>query len=203
MRQGFFAAAAFAAGLLALSPAQAATTKTKSAGYVAPRISVVDLQAVLANSHRGQEATQALQQKAGELRNQANDLNDKRKAFKDQLDKADPKSADIPKLTKQYQDADASYQSFVQEGNQLIEQRRQELLQPIQQELITVVNQFTKANHIDILLSKGNAALSVTDAYDVTAGVIEAMDKDWAELQKAAPAPSTPAPAASTKGPSH
>lgn len=206
MRHGFFAAAAFAAGLLALSPAHAATKgHTVAAG--APKIAVVDLQEVLGKSHRGTEATQALQQKAAELRNQATDLNDKRKAMKDQLDKADAKSANYATLAKQYQDADNAYQNFVQEGNQLIEQRRQELLQPIQQELGQVLQQYTKANHIDILLTKGvPGVLSVSEAYDVTKGVTEAMDKDWDTLQKSMPAPaaaSTPVPAASTKGPSH
>jgi Skp family chaperone for outer membrane proteins len=197
MRQGFFAAAAVAAGLLALSPVQAAT---KSSSTAAPKIAVVDLQEVLAKSHRGTDATQALQQKATDLRTQATDLNDKRKAMKDQLDKADAKSTNYATLTKQYQDADAAYQNFVQEGNQLIESRRQELLGPIQQEMQKVVVQFVKDQHIDILLSKGNAALTATDAYDVTTKVIEAMDKDWNELQKSAPAaPATPAPAASTK----
>ncbi|HEY3646150.1 MAG TPA: OmpH family outer membrane protein [Gammaproteobacteria bacterium] len=207
MRQGSFAAAAFAAGLLALSPAHAATT-TKSHAVAAgvPKIAVVDLQEVLGKSHRGTEATQSLQQKAAELRNQANDLNDKRKAMKDQLDKADAKSANYQTLTKQYQDADNAYQNFVQEGNQLIEQRRQELLQPIQQELGQVLQTYTKANHIDILLTKGvPGALSVSEAYDVTKGVTDALDKDWETLQKtmpaapATPAPATPAPAATTK----
>lgn len=193
MRQDFFAAAAFAAGLIAFSPAQAATTPA------APKIAVVDVQTVLGNSHRGQEATQALQQKAQELRTQASDLNDKRKAFKDQLDKAGAKSKDHDKLLKQYTDADQAYQNFVQEGNQLIEQRRQELLQPIQQELQKVLNQFVKDNGIDILLAKG-AALTANDNYDVTAKVTEALDKDWDTLKSQS---ATPAPAASTAGPSH
>jgi Skp family chaperone for outer membrane proteins len=200
MRQGFFAVA-FAAGLLALSPVQAAT-KSSSSTAAAPKIAVLDLQEVLNKAHRGVDANQALQQKAVELRTQATDLNDKRKAMKDQLDKADAKSSNYPTLLKQYQDADTSYQSFVQEGNQLIEQRRQELLGPIQQELQKVVVQFVKDQHIDILLSKGNGALTATDAYDVTAKVTDAMDKDWDVLQKSMPAPAaapTAAPAASTK----
>ncbi len=195
MRQGFLAAAALAAGLIALSPAQAATATAPAPAM--PKIAVVDIQAVLGNSHRGLEATQALQQKAQELRTQASDLNDKRKAYKDQLDKAGAKSKDHDKLLKQYTDADQAYQNFVQEGNQLIEQRRQELLQPIQQELQKVVNQFVKDNGIDILLAKG-AALTATDAYDVTTKVTEALDKDW-DAEKAQPAPApTAAPSAAT-----
>lgn len=186
MRQGFLAAAFVAAGMSVFSPAQAAE----------PKIAVVDLQAVIANSHRGQDAKQALQAEVQKLQAQADDKNNKRKAYKDQLDKADSKSANYAKLLKQYQDSDADFQQYVNEGRQLVQQRQQELLAPIQQELQTVVGQFVKDNGIDILLSKGAGALTATDAYDVTTKVTEAMDKDWAALQKSQ---ATAAPAAATK----
>jgi outer membrane protein len=187
MRQGFLAAALVAAGMFVFSSTQAAAGS--------PKIAVVDLQQVITGSHRGQEAQAALKQEVDKLQAQAEDKNNKRKAYKDQLDKADSKSADYAKLLKQYQDADNEFQSYVGESRQLIQQRQQELLQPIQQELQNVVNRFVKDNNIDILLSKGGGALTATEAYDVTTKVTEAMDKDWAALQK-----SSPAPAASTKG---
>jgi len=199
MRQGFIAAMLGVAALVSYSPAYAAKT---AAGSEGPKIGVVDLQTVIGNSHRGQQANQALQAKVQELQAQANDKNSKRQALKDQLDKADPKSSGYVALQKQFQDADSEFTDFVQESRQLIEQRRQELLQPIQQELGKVLDQFAKDNRYDILLAKGSGALTNSDAYDVTTGVTEAMDKDWAALQKTAPAP-TPAPAASTKGPAH
>jgi len=186
MRQGFLAAALVATGMLAFSSAQAAE----------PRMAVVDLQAVIANSHRGQDAKQALQQEVQKLQAQADDKNNKRKAYKDQLDKADSKSANYQKLLKQYQDSDNDYQQYLAEGRQLVQQRQQELLAPIQQELQTVVGQFVKDNGIDILLNKGSGALTATDAYDVTTKVTEAMDKDWSALQKSQ---ATAAPAAATK----
>ena len=114
-------------------------------------------------------------------------MNDKRKAMKDQLDKADAKSANYQKLLKQYPGLRTRrYQNFVHEGRQLLQQRQQELLQPIQQELQKVVVQFVKDNHIDILLAKGSGALTATDAYDVTTEVIAAMDKDWARCRRPA-----------------
>ena len=186
MRQGFLAAALVATGMLVFSSAQAAE----------PKIAVVDLQAVIANSHRGQDAKQSLQQEVQKLQAQADDKNNKRKAYKDQLDKADSKSANYQKLLKQYQDSDNEFQQYVGESRQLIQQRQQELLAPIQQELQTVVGQFVKDNGIDILLNKGNGALTATDAYDVTTKVTEAMDKDWAALQKSQ---ATAAPAAASK----
>ncbi|HEY3859943.1 MAG TPA: OmpH family outer membrane protein [Gammaproteobacteria bacterium] len=204
MRQGFFAAAVFAAGLLALSPAQAATKSAHStATSGVPKIAVLDVQGAMTGSQRGREALAQLQQKQNDLQTQANDLNDKRKAFKDQLDKTDQKSADYQKLLKQYQDSDAQFTSFVTDSRQLLQSRQQELFAPIEQELQSVVAKYFKDNHIDILLGKNAGALMFTDTYNVTQGVIDAMDKDWAVLQKSQPAPaaasSTPAPAASTK----
>ncbi|HEY1772081.1 MAG TPA: OmpH family outer membrane protein [Gammaproteobacteria bacterium] len=206
MRQGFFAAAAFAAGLLALSPAQAASKSTHSAstGSSSPKIAVVDVQAVLKGCQRGREAFAVLTQKQSDLEAQAKDMNEKRKAYKDQLDKADQKSSDYPKLLKQFQDEDTQYSTFVNDSRQLLQQRQQELFQPIEQELQTVVTQYFKDNHIDILLGGGAGSVLVTDQYNATQGVIDAMDKDWAVIQKSQPAPAAaPAPAASTKGPSH
>jgi Skp family chaperone for outer membrane proteins len=202
MRQGFFAAAVFAAGLLALSPAQAATSKSTHSTSGSPKIAVLDVQGAMTGCQRGREALAVLQQKQNDLQTQATDLNGKRKAFKDQLDKTDQKSADYQKLLKQYQDADAQFTSFVTDSRQLLQSRQQELFAPIEQELQTVVAQYFKDNHIDILLGKNAGALMFTDAYNVTPGVIEAMDKDWAVLQKSQPAPaagSTAAPAATTK----
>ncbi|HLW74218.1 MAG TPA: OmpH family outer membrane protein [Gammaproteobacteria bacterium] len=198
MRQGFIAAMLGVAALFVFSPAYAAKSAASSDG---PKIGVVDLQAVIGNSHRGQQANQALQQKVSELQAQAKDLGDKTKALKDQLDKTDAKASNYDALKKQYDDSGAEFQDFVNESRQLIEQRRQELLQPIQQELIKVLGQFAKDNRYDILLNKDSGAIYSSDAYDATTAVTEAMDKDWAALEKANPAP-TPAPAASTKGPS-
>ncbi|HET7176073.1 MAG TPA: OmpH family outer membrane protein [Gammaproteobacteria bacterium] len=187
MRHGFLAAALVAAGLFVFSSAQAA-----SAG---PKIAVVDVQAVITNSHRGQEAKEALQSAATQYQTQAG-LDDKRKkalALKDQLDKTDSKSANYKKLLTQYQDSYGELQQGANEIQQLLQKRQQELLQPIEQELQTVIAQYVKDNGIDILLNKGASVISASDAYDVTTSVTEALDKDWAQLQK------TSAPAASTK----
>lgn len=195
MRQAFLAAAVFAAGLTALSPAQAATSSAKGTGV--PKIAVVDVQGVMQQCQRGQEALQSLKQKQNDLQAQADDLNNKRKAMKDALDKADPKATNHDQLLKQFTDADNAFQNFVGEARQLLQQRQQELFQPIQQELITVLDKYTKDNKIDILMGKGGGALMASDNFDITKSVIVAMDKDWASQPKPAPAP-TAAPSAST-----
>ncbi|MGE5625010.1 MAG: OmpH family outer membrane protein [Bacillota bacterium] len=197
MRQSFIAAMLGVAALIAYSPAYAAKTSTAAAPAAFPKIAVIDLQAVITGCQRGREAMQLLQQKQNELQAQANDRSTKLNALKDQLDKADPKSSGYAALQKQFQDGQAEFQDFVNESRQLLQQRNQEALNPIQGELQTVLNQYVKERHIDILLTKAGAPYA-SEAYDVSTDVISAMDKDWAAIQKAAPAP-TPAPAASTK----
>lgn len=201
MRQGFIAAVVFAAGLSVLSPANAATGKSHSAAAASmPKIAVVNLQDAVLHSQRGEEVAKALKQKQDDLQSQANDLADKRKALKDQLDKADAKSPNYATLQKQYSDADQAFQAYVGDARQLLQQRQAELLQPIQDELQTVVPQFVKDKHIDILLQRGAGVLTASEAYDVTADLTAALDKDWAQIQKSPPAaPATPAPAATTK----
>jgi outer membrane protein len=201
MRQGFIAAMLGVAALFAFSPAFAAKASAAPAASAFPKIAVIDVQGVIAGTQRGREAMQTLQQKQNELQGQANDKSSKIKALKDELDKTDAKASNYADLQKQYQDATSELQDFVNEGRQLLQQRNQELLAPIQNELQTVLNQYVKEHHIDVLLAKG-AAIYSSDSYDVSADVVTAMDKDWAALQKSNPAP-TPAPAASTKGPSH
>lgn len=201
MRQGFIAAMLGVAALSAFTPAYAAKASAAPAAAGFPKIAVVDVQGVIAGCQRGREALQALQQKQNELQSQANDRSSKVKALQDQLSKLDAKASNYADLQKQTQDATSELQDFVTEGRQLLQQRNQELLAPVQNELQTVLNQYVKEHHIDVLLAKG-AAIYSSDTYDVSADVVAAMDRDWAALQKANPAP-TPAPAASTKGPSH
>lgn len=176
MRYGFLAAGVLAAGLCFAVSAQAADV---------PRIGVVNLQQVVANSHRGQDAQSQLQSLAEKLRGDIKDRRQKLMVLKQQLDKADSKSADYAKLQKSYQDGISDYQQFVSANQQDLEERKQELLQPIEQELQQVLNVFAKDHHYDILLNQSAAgAIYSSDKYDVTTQVTEAMDKDWAEQQK-------------------
>ena len=174
MRYGFFVAGVLAAGLSFVTTAQAADV---------PRIGVVNLQQVIGNSHRGQDAQTQLKALAQKLSGDIKARRQKLMVLKQQLDKADKKSADYSKLEKSYQDGVSDYQQFVSANQQDLEERKQELLQPIEQELQQVLNTFAKDHHYDILMNQGAGAIYSSDKYDVTTQVTEAMDKDWAEQQ--------------------
>jgi outer membrane protein len=175
MRYGFFVAGVLAAGLSFVTTAKAADM---------PRIGVVNLQQVISNSHRGQDAQAQLKTLAKKLSGDVQDRRQKLMVLKQQLDKADNKSADYGKLEKNYQDGVSDYQQFVSANQQDLEERKQELLQPIEQELQQVLNAFAKDHHYDILLNQSAVgAIYSSDKYDVTTQVTEAMDKDWAEQQ--------------------
>jgi len=105
--------------------------------------------------------------------------------LKQQLDKADPKSSNYQQLQKNYNDSRNDLQQFVLMGRQDMEQRRQELLQPIEQDLGKVLNQYAQAHHYDIILSKDAAgAVYANGKFDVSRGVTAALDKDWPEFKK-------------------
>jgi outer membrane protein len=176
MRFGFVAAGVLAAGLLAVTTVCAAEQ---------PRIGVINLQEVIAKSQAGQQANKELQGIVKKLQAEANDKNNKLTVLKQQLDKADPKSSNYQQLQKNVNDSRNDLQQFVLMGRQDVEQRRQELLQPIEQDLGKVLNQYAQAHHYDIILGKDAAgAVYANDKYDVSRGVIAALDKDWPEFKK-------------------
>ncbi|MGH8306638.1 MAG: OmpH family outer membrane protein [Gammaproteobacteria bacterium] len=176
MRYGFIAAGVLAASVFAMTSVQAAE---------APRIGVVNLQEVIGKSKAGMDANQQLQGTMQKLQGEAKDKQQKMQVLKDQLDKADSKSAGYANLQKNYQNSQNDLQQFVMMGRQDLEQRRQELLQPIEQELTKVIDAYGKEHHYDIILSQGAGAVYAATKYDVTKGVIAALDADWAKQQKA------------------
>ncbi|MGH8282223.1 MAG: OmpH family outer membrane protein [Gammaproteobacteria bacterium] len=176
MRYGFIAAGVLAASVFAMTSVQAAEV---------PRIGVVNLQEVIGKSQAGKDANIQLQGIMQKLQGEAKDKQDKMQVLKDQFDKADSKSAGYANLQKNYQNSQSDLQQFVMMGRQDLEQRRQELLQPIEQELSKVIDAYGKEHHYDIILSQGAGAVFATTKYDVTKGVTAALDADWAKLQKA------------------
>lgn len=174
MRYGFLVAGVLATGLSFVTTTQASDM---------PRVGVVNIQQVIANSHRGQDATAKLSALSKKVNGDVRDQYNKVMVVKQQLQKADSKSADYAKLQKNFQDSAAEFQQYRDAQQQNLEERRQELVKPIEQELQQVLVTFAKDHHYDILLNQGAGALYSSDKYDVTTQVTEAMDKDWAEQQ--------------------
>lgn len=175
-RYGFIAAGVLAAGLLAMTSVQAAD---------APRIGVVNIGEVIAKSQAGQQASQSLKPVADKIQADLNDRRQKLGALKQELDKADKKSANYQTLLKNYESGIGDYQQFVAQNQQAFDANRNQLLQPIEQELGKVLQDYAKANHYDIILSEdASGAVYASDKYNVTQGVIAALDKDWAATHK-------------------
>lgn len=181
MRYRLFAAVMLAAGLAFVTAAQAADS---------PRIGVVDLQQVIGNSHRGQAANVKFNELVQQIRSEAQDRRKKLSVLEGQIKKAAPKSKEYASLQKNYQDEANSYQQFLSDSQNKLDQNKQDLLQPIEVELQKVMLAYAKDHQYDILINKNNAgALFATDKYDLTSEITEAMDKDWEEMQKTAPKP--------------
>lgn len=177
-----------AAGMLAAGLSFAAVTQAAEM----PHIAVANLQAVVANSHHGQSVGVALQNVAKALNDKINDRRSKLDVLKKQLDKADSKSAKYAGLQKNFQDEAVNFQQFAYVSQQQYDKKKQELLQPVYDELKKVMIAYAKDHGYDIILNEDNdGAVFVTDKYDVTSELIEAMDKDWTEQQKSAAKPAT------------
>ncbi len=186
MRHVLITAGLLAAGLLTITPAMAAG---------APRIGAVNLQEIINNSKPGQDAKAELQNIMQKLQSQAKDKKQKLDVLQDQFDKADAKSKGYASLKKNLQDSQNDLQQFVMMGQQDLERRRQELLGPIEAEIMKVVDAYGKAHHYDFILSQGSGALYAASDHDVTKAVIAAVDEDYAKQQKAqATKNSKPAP---------
>jgi Skp family chaperone for outer membrane proteins len=189
MRQGFIAAAFVAAGLIASTPAFAAG---------APKFAVVDINQVVTKSHRFQQGNAEIQAMRGKLQGQFDEKNNKYKTLKDQLDKADAKSADYKKLSDQVSDARDDAQQFLNDSQEQLNQYNQQLRQSVADEFQKVLSIYAKSKGYDMVFMKGSGAAYASDSYDVSTEMLQALDRDWDQLQKNAPAP-TAAPAASTK----
>jgi Skp family chaperone for outer membrane proteins len=200
MRQGFIVAALLAASLFILSPAQAAKTASKPAAG-SPKIGVIDLNNIFKNSTHGQQFANELEQSKQKLMPGAKDREDKMKAAKEALDKADSKSADYDKLLKAWDDAQKDYQNYLTEANQELSQQNQNMVGEFQKVLAPVLEKYSKDNHFDLILIKGGGVAFASEAYDISTPVAAALDKQWDDVvkQQAPPAATTPAPAAATK----
>ncbi|MDE2234447.1 MAG: OmpH family outer membrane protein [Gammaproteobacteria bacterium] len=177
MRHVFITASLLAAGFLAISTTQAAN---------APRIATVNLQQVLSDSTAGQDAQKDMVALRNKLQGQANDKEQKLKVLQDQIKTADSKSKDYATLQKSFQDSRNEYQQFVMLGQQELEAQRQQLLQPIEQEMMRVIDAYGRAHHYDFILSRGAAgAIFAASNYDITDAVTKALNADWAKMKKA------------------
>lgn len=192
MRYGFVAAGVLAAGLLAVSSVQAAEQ---------PRIGVVDLQEVILKSQAWLQAQKMLQPLELKFQDQVSDSNNKLQVLKQQLDKTDKKASNYAQLQKNFEDTRSQLQQSAYLMRQDLLERQQELLNPIKQDLGKVLDQYAKAHHYDIILSKDvSGAVYANNKYDVSQGVTAALDKDWPQFQKQLQQQKSTAPAAKSGG---
>jgi outer membrane protein len=160
--------------LLAAGPAATAAT---------PKIGVVDLQAVIANSNAGQAAQKKLKSLVSQKRKEIGARRKKLVAIKKAVDSnAKKKSAKArkkrKKLLNEYQKALNEYQQDLSMNQQDLDAQKQSLLSPIQTRLGKVLNEYAKDHDYSIILNKDvGGALYATSNYDITTEVTEAMDK--------------------------
>jgi outer membrane protein len=160
--------------LLAAGPAATAAT---------PKIGVVDIQAVIANSNAGQSAQKKLKSLVSQKRKEIGARRKKLVAIKKAVDSnAKKKGAKArkrrKKLLNEYRKALNEYQQDLSMNQQDLDAQKQSLLSPIQKRLGKVLNEYAKDHDYNIILNKDvGGALYATSTYDITTEVTEAMDK--------------------------
>jgi len=216
MRQTFLTALVLGAAVAARAaqePAAAAKPEPR-----APRIAVMDLQRVYAESLLGKSYGAQIQGLRNEIdseekkkQDELNKLDAAIKALQDDLDKQgsvlSPEAAD--RKRQEIVRKGRERQAFLEDGNaelqrmrERAQQRAQTLNQEFQERIRPLVEAVAKEKGIDILLDN-SVALAVTKTFDVTMDVIIKADdmEKAARAKTGAGAAKPPAPAASPAAP--
>ncbi len=206
-------AAAMAAGAQDAAPQPAAPTRSGPVGT--PRIAVIDMQQISAESTLGKsyaskievlenEMKAAVNQKQTELQKMDASI----KVLQDELDKqssvlspeaADKKKQDIVKKQRDRQAYLEDGQAELERMKQRAEQQQQTMNAEFQQKIKPAIDAVAREKGIDIILTS-QVALTLNQNFDISKDVIAKSDADN-KTAAAAPAPRPAAPTAKPAAP--
>ena len=198
---------ASAAVALAQTPAPAQGTTPAARGPIGtPKIAVIDMQQISAESTLGKSYASKIQGLENEIQTegtkkqtQLQTMDAAIKALQDELDKqgsvlspeaADKKRQDIVKKQRERQAFLEDGQADLQRMKDRAEQQAQAMNAEFQQRIKPAIDAVAREKGIDILLTS-QVALTMNQAYDISKEIIAKADE--AAKTAAAPAPATPA----------
>jgi Skp family chaperone for outer membrane proteins len=204
---------ALAAVALAQTPAPAQGTAPAARGPIGtPRIAVIDMQQISAESVLGKSYATKIEGLENEIKNEGTKkqgelqkMDAAIKALQDELDKqgtvlspeaADKKKQDIVKRQRDRQAFLEDGQADLQRMKERAEAQAQAMNAEFQQRIKPAIDAVAKEKGIDILLTS-QVALTMNQAYDISKEIIAKAD----EAAKTAAAPAPAAPAAKPAGP--
>lgn len=156
------------------------------------KIAVVDTAKAIRESIWGRKATQELENEIEEWRGKAEERNKEISVLESELAKQRSLPGDTEeakRLEKEISDRKAQSQALVQEGNARLEQKRQELLAPIVDEMRKTIKKLVKEENYDIILERqpslenSNLQLFVylNPELDITSQVMAVLDATYKE----------------------
>ncbi|HET7674466.1 MAG TPA: OmpH family outer membrane protein [Gammaproteobacteria bacterium] len=142
------------------------------------KIGVIDVNYIVAHSKRGQAAKAALEalynKKKAALDKEKSALDKQKTAIEKSKDK---KSKATQKLIADYQQAAGKFQHDVQASQSEVGQRRDELLQPIGDDLKKVISNYAKDHGYALILNATTDAIAfASDSYNLNDEIVKALN---------------------------
>ena len=137
------------------------------------KIGVFDVQRVMVESEAGQEAMALLNQLADQRGSELTAQQDEINTMRQQASSATAGTAEAAQLERQMEDRVLQYQRLEQDVQQELAQRQNQLIEPISQMLMQVVETFGREEGYLLILSREPAVLLYADTtIDVTEELI-------------------------------
>jgi len=226
MKKTFLASVVLCGVAAAVMAQNASAPAARPAGPIGPpKIAVIDMQQISAESTLGKSYASKIQGLENEIQTegtkkqtQLQTMDAAIKALQDELDKqgsvlspeaADKKRQDIVKKQRERQAFLEDGQADLQRMKDRAEQQAQAMNAEFQQKIKPAIDAVAREKGIDIILTS-QAAITMNQAYDISKDVIARADEAARTAaaapaaapaaKPAGPAPATPKPAASPKG---
>lgn len=165
--------------IVAVAIAVAASSQTMQQRMI--RIAVVNTQEVFDKYLKTQEAQAKLNEEISKLEEQGKKMSEDLRTLQEKYDKQrifiDDKKKE-QEMLQQIEQKKAEIRQFIQSGQQQLDQKRQELTEPIIKEIDQVVQQIGKDEGFDLIVDK-IATLYVNPQIDITEKVIQILNRRY------------------------
>lgn len=154
--------------------------------FAAIKVAVVDVQTAISNSDQSKQLVTEMQK---EFKTEQDQLRKIQSDAASLLEKAQ-KNADVMsdnqkrRLQNEIQSKNSDFNYLRQKLQKEVQERRQELFQPVDQEVQKAIEDLVRENSYDLIVPS-QATLYINPVYDVTNKVTEKLNKYYAAAKKA------------------
>ena len=155
--------------------------------YAETKIGFIDMKEIVFKSDAGKKAAADLEKIAGKKKTQIQGMEDELKKVKDELDKQRLTLTESALKDKEadYQAKFKNYKRFIEDANEEMKQREQEVFQTLIPEILKVVSSMGESDNYTMVLDVGSMNMPYySKQLDITKKVIEKYNKDYAAKKK-------------------